>query len=47
MVNGFRYGVLGVSDINMATAFAIIITFVVIAFAACYYLITRGVGIRE
>ncbi len=47
MVNGFRYGVLGVSDIDITTAFVIIIAFVVIAFATCFYLITRGVGIRE
>lgn len=47
MVNGFRYGMLGVSDINIATAYAIVIVFVVVAFATCFYLISRGVGIRE
>jgi len=47
MVNGFRYGMLGVSDINIVTAYAIILVFVVAAFGACFYLISRGVGIRE
>jgi ABC-2 type transport system permease protein len=47
MVNGFRYGMLGVSDVNIATAFAIIIIFAALAFMACFYLISRGVGIRE
>jgi len=47
MVNGFRYGMLGVSDIDIGTAYAIILVFVVLAFATCYYLISRGVGIRE
>lgn len=47
MVNGFRYGVLGVSDINIVTAYVIILTFVILAFAACFYLLSRGIGIRE
>jgi ABC-2 type transport system permease protein len=47
MVNGFRYGMLGVSDIDIVTAYVIILSFVAIAFTTCYYLISRGVGIRE
>jgi ABC-2 type transport system permease protein len=47
MVNGFRYGVLGVSDINIVTAYVIILSFVVLAFGACFYLLSRGIGIRE
>ncbi len=47
MVNGFRYGVLGVSDIDIGMAFAVILVFLVLAFATCFYLISRGIGIRE
>ena len=47
MVNGFRYGVLGVSDIDIGTAYAIVLVFVVLAFSTCYYLISRGIGIRD
>jgi ABC-2 type transport system permease protein len=47
MVNGFRYGILGVSDVNIITAYAMIIVFLVAAFAICFYLISRGIGIRE
>ena len=47
MVNGFRYGVLGVSDIDINTAFLVILVFVVLAFMTCYYLIEKGIGIRE
>ncbi len=47
MVNGFRYGMLGVSDIDIVTAFLIVIVFVVLAFATCFYLISKGIGIRE
>jgi ABC-2 type transport system permease protein len=47
MVNGFRYGILGVSDINIVTAYVITLSFVVLAFGACLYLLSRGIGIRE
>ena len=47
MVNGFRYGMLGVSDVDIGTAFTMVIVFVVLAFAVCFYLLARGVGIRE
>jgi ABC-2 type transport system permease protein len=47
MVNGFRYGMLGVSDVDIVRAFSIIIIFTVAAFVICFNLISRGVGIRE
>jgi ABC-2 type transport system permease protein len=47
MVNGFRYGMLGVSDVDITAAYAMIILFLVAAFATCFYLISRGIGIRE
>lgn len=47
MVNGFRYGMLGVADIDIRMAYAIILVFLVVAFSACYYMISRGVGIRD
>jgi len=47
MVNGFRYGMLGTSDIDITTAFVVIIVFLIVAFMTCFYLISRGVGIRE
>ena len=47
MVNAFRYGILGVSDINISTAYAILIVFVIGLFSACMYLMNKGVGIRE
>jgi len=47
MVNGFRYGVLGVSDIDIRMAFVVILVFLVLAFAACFYLISRGIGLRS
>ncbi len=47
MVNAFRYGMLGVSDINIGQAYGIIAIFVVGLFGLAIGLITRGVGIRS
>ncbi len=47
MVNAFRYGILGASDISIAHAYAIVLLFVALLFSACMFLMNRGVGIRE
>jgi len=47
MVNAFRFGILGTSDIDITKAYAILLVFVVVLFTACYQLMHRGVGIRE
>jgi len=47
MVNAFRYGILGTSDIDIATAYFIVVAFVVILFTVSLALLNRGVGIRE
>ncbi|MCW8987579.1 MAG: ABC transporter permease [Gammaproteobacteria bacterium] len=47
MVNAMRYGMLGVSDIDLVTAFSIIILFVVALFSFCLYLLNSGKGIRS
>lgn len=47
MVNAFRYGILGTSDIDIGVAYAILLLFVVLLFVACQQLMRRGVGIRE
>ena len=47
MVNAFRYGILGVSDINIAYAYVIVGLFVVGLFTVNMMLLNRGVGIRE
>lgn len=47
MVNAFRYGILGTSDIGIGYAYAIVLVFVVLLFSACLFLMNRGVGIRE
>lgn len=46
MVNAFRFGLLGVSDVPLWTAYAIIIGFGAVLFAFCMSLLKRGVGLR-
>ncbi len=47
MVNAFRYGILGVSDIGIGYAYLIVIIFVLGLFTLNLMLLNRGVGIRE
>jgi ABC-2 type transport system permease protein len=46
MVNAFRYGILGVSDINIAVAFVSIIMFIVFFFTLALYLLHSGRRLR-
>ncbi len=47
MINAFRYGFLGVSDVNVAVAFGIMGGAAVALFVAAIVLMDRGYGIRE
>jgi ABC-2 type transport system permease protein len=47
MVNGFRYGILGVSDVSLGHAYAIITLFVIGLSCACLWLLHRGTGLRS
>jgi ABC-2 type transport system permease protein len=47
MVNAFRYGILGRSDISIAYAYTILVGFIVLLFSAAFFLMKKGVGIRE
>jgi ABC-2 type transport system permease protein len=46
MVNAFRYGMLGQSDIPITTAYSIILVAVVALFVLAMVLLKRGIGIR-
>ncbi len=46
MVNAFRYGILGVSDINIFHAFGIILLFITVLFCYSLYLLNMGTGIK-
>lgn len=47
MVNAFRYGMLGSSDIGIGTAYAIILAAFAFLFTLAMVLLKRGVGIRS
>lgn len=47
MINAFRYGVIGSSDINLSVAIVIIVGFNVLLFSYAMYLLNRGIGIRQ
>jgi ABC-2 type transport system permease protein len=47
MVNTFRYGFLGVSDINLGVAYGIIIGFVLILGFISWYILHKGIGLRS
>ena len=46
MINAFRYGLLGVSDIELGTAFIIIIGFIITLFSFSLRLLNKGIGIK-
>jgi ABC-2 type transport system permease protein len=47
MVNAFRHGFLGTSDVNVGLAFAIMAVFAIAMFTVVVMLMNRGTGIRE
>jgi ABC-2 type transport system permease protein len=47
MINAFRYGFLGISDINLGVSFTIILVFIVMLFTVNLKLLNSGFGIRQ
>ena len=47
VVNGFRYGLLGVSDVDVGASFGMIVLFTGLAFAYCMYLLRTGTRLRQ
>lgn len=46
MINAFRYGFLGITDINLYLSYGIIICFILVLAAVSLYLLERGYGMR-
>jgi ABC-2 type transport system permease protein len=47
MVNAFRYGILGVSDVPLIEAYAVMVLFVILLGSICLLLLHKGVGLRS
>ncbi len=46
MINTFRYGMLGISDIDLLTAYSVIVLFIVVLYSYSLWLLKHGVGLR-
>jgi len=46
MVNAFRYGILGVSDVDIMVSYGMVAVFIVLLFAYALRLLSQGKGIR-
>ncbi len=47
MVNAFRWGFFGVSDINIFVCFAVLLSFIILFLAILLWLFRRGIGVRN
>ena len=47
MVNTFRYGILGTSDVNVYWALSMLVFFSALLFGVALYLLRRGTGLRH
>ena len=47
MVNSFRFGFRGISDIGLTTAIGVILFFILVLFSICMILLERGTGIKH
>jgi len=47
MVNAFRYGVLGHSDVNVFLSLVVMTVFTAAAYVVAYKLLKSGTGMRE
>jgi len=47
MVNAFRYGLLGITDVSLGVAFAVMLGFALVLAAIGLYLLDRGIGLRS
>jgi len=46
MVNAFRYGFLGITDIDLSISYVIILVFIVVLYSYSMHLLNKGKGIR-
>lgn len=47
MIDGFRYGFLGTSDMSVYTGLGMLVLFAVVLFSVNLYLLDKGIGIRS
>jgi ABC-2 type transport system permease protein len=47
LINGFRYGFLGITDVALSTAYAVLFGLAAILIAINWYLIRKGLGLKQ
>jgi len=47
MINAFRYGMIGVTDVDIQLAIMMIVGFIVVLVLFCLYLLHKGIGIKN
>lgn len=47
MISAFRYGVLGIADVNLMLAFGVILSFIVLLTSFSLWLLANGIGIKS
>ena len=47
LINGFRYGFLGFSDVSLATCFAVLLGLILVLLALNWYFIRTGLGLKQ
>ena len=47
MVNSFRYGILGISDVSVTAAISMLLVFIVLLASFSVWLLKRGTGMRS
>ncbi|WP_167629725.1 ABC transporter permease [Listeria valentina] len=47
MISGFRYGFLGTTDMSTVVSMLILVLFIAVLYSLCWYLISKGRGLRS
>jgi ABC-2 type transport system permease protein len=47
MINGFRYGFIGISDVPMWTSYLVVSLFILVLYTTCWWLVKKGTGLRN
>ncbi len=47
MINGFRYGFIGISDVPMWTSYLVVSLFILALYTTCWWLVKKGTGLRH
>ena len=47
MINGFRYGFIGISDVPIWTSYVTVSLFILVLYTTCWWLVKKGTGLRH